>query len=149
MTKYKTMYARTDENGDMVMPIQTVNKASFKESGKRCLVDGKVDEEYFAKKQFGTGYMEVSFEEKVPLYIFKKSITGGKAVKDKTKEDKENKRKDDKRKMYIEMDWIETIRSNLNVKDQANWKDAELKVGFNQWPNSVEFLEYDPAYKHN
>ena len=155
MTTFTEHYAKTDSDGNLIVPLEVCNKACAKQAGNRCKVKDEetgefsIDPEYFAKKLFGTNYICVELEDGVSISCYSGTVTSGRADKDQDKLDAIAKVESDRVMRDTEQAWIGVIRENLNVKNVSNWKDAELKVGYNQWPTSQEFTDYDPTFIHN
>ncbi len=150
MTTYKQRYARTDDEGNLVIPIEAVNLADLKTTGSRCLDSkGRVDDAHFAKKLFGTHYKKVEFEKGMPLEIAYKKVEGSKVVKDRVKNKKDKEKKEERRKMAIEADWMTTIKDSIDFSVKFDdWLIAEKKVYGGIWPSPKEFEEYDKEFRH-
>ena len=151
MPIYLKQYALIDPLEDLVEPIQVVDEATLKNTGKRCLLpDGTVDPEYYAKKQFGVGnYKKVKFEKDIPLHHFKNTIKAGKAERDEVKITKAVTKRNNRNKKIIEIGWVKSIRGNLDIDIEENWSRAEKKISRNIMPSEADFEAHNTNYVHS
>lgn len=156
------MYARIDVDGNLVMPIRTVNKACDKQTPCHLDKEGEIKkphEDHFAKKIFGNdNFALVTFADGVPLgcytdfekvnhCFFTGKIIEGVAEIDQTTLDLQAAENTTKEEWRMRDSWFVQVRDQIDVTDKANWKIAEEKVAIGQTPTDMEFKEYDPTFK--
>lgn len=150
------MYTPIDHKGNLIFPINVVNKACDKQV--KCLPGAKVDKELFAKREFGKGnYAEVEFDDSLPVGSYTDNegnhvsyytgvVTNGVAEVNKTTVNLQTSEKLAHTKDIQRADWASLIRAAIDVEDQSNWKIIEKKVAIGQIPSDAEFKAHDANY---
>lgn len=150
MIEHVKLYTKIDSDGELIMPLETVNIACVKDAGGRCLVNDKVDEEYYAKKQFGEGnYKAVEFEKDVPMFHFTGTVTQGKADKDQKLIDEDKNLKTAQKQKSVQRDWVVSIINGLDLVNEKQWTTAEKKLSRNIYPTLDDFKEHNATFKHD